>query len=210
MLTVDVALAFFAASLLLGIAPGPDNIFVLTQSAVYGVGAGIVTTLGLVTGLCVHTTAVALGVAAIFQSSPLAFTVLKTIGAGYLLWLAWLSFKAGAALAMTRGDGAPFPGFAPLYRRGIVMNVTNPKVSLFFLAFLPQFCDPARGSMAMQVLSLGLLFMLATIVVFFSIALLGGRLALWFNKSPGGQVLIHRAAGLVFVGLAVVLLFAKL
>ena len=208
MLTVDVALAFFAASLLLGIAPGPDNIFVLTQSAVYGVGAGIVTTLGLVTGLCVHTTAVALGVAAIFQSSPLAFTVLKTIGAGYLLWLAWLSFKAGAALAVTRGDGAPFPGFAPLYRRGIVMNVTNPKVSLFFLAFLPQFCDPARGSMAMQVLSLGLLFMLATIVVFFSIALLGGRLALWFNKSPGGQELIHRAAGLVFVGLAVVLLFA--
>ncbi|MBB5142395.1 LysE family translocator [Desulfovibrio intestinalis] len=210
MLTVDVALAFFAASLLLGIAPGPDNIFVLTQSAVYGVGAGIVTTLGLVTGLCVHTAAVALGVAAIFQSSPLAFTVLKTVGAGYLLWLAWLSFKAGAALAVTRGDGAPFPGFAPLYRRGIVMNVTNPKVSLFFLAFLPQFCDPARGSMVMQVLSLGLLFMLATIVVFFSIALLGGRLALWFNKSPGGQVLIHRAAGLVFVGLAVVLLFAGL
>lgn len=210
MLTVDVALAFFAASLLLGIAPGPDNIFVLTQSAVYGAGAGIVTTLGLVTGLCVHTTAVALGVAAIFQSSPLAFTILKTVGAGYLLWLAWLSFKAGAALAITRGDGAPFPGFATLYRRGIVMNVTNPKVSLFFLAFLPQFCDPARGSMAMQVLSLGLLFMLATIVVFFSVALLGGRLAVWFNKSPGGQVLVHRAAGLVFVGLAVALLFVTL
>lgn len=210
MLTVDVALAFFAASLLLGIAPGPDNIFVLTQSAVYGAGAGIVTTLGLVTGLCVHTTAVALGVAAIFQSSPLAFTILKTVGAGYLLWLAWLSFKAGAALAITRGDGAPFPGFATLYRRGIVMNVTNPKVSLFFLAFLPQFCDPARGSMAMQVLSLGLLFMLATIVVFFSVALLGGRLAVWFNKSPGGQMLVHRAAGLVFVGLAVALLFVTL
>ena len=76
MLTVDIALAFFAASLLLGIAPGPDNIFVLTQSAVYGAGAGMVTTLGLVTGLCVHTTAVALGVAAIFQTSPLAFTIL--------------------------------------------------------------------------------------------------------------------------------------
>lgn len=210
MLTVDVALAFFAASLLLGLAPGPDNIFVLTQSAVYGATAGIVTTLGLVTGLCVHTTAVALGVAAIFQSSPLAFTILKTVGAGYLLWLAWLSFKAGAALAVTRADGAPFPGFTSLYRRGIVMNVTNPKVSLFFLAFLPQFCDPARGSMAMQVLSLALLFMLATIVVFFSVALLGGRLAMWFNKSPGGQVLIHRTAGLVFVGLAVVLLFAGL
>ena len=208
MLTVDIALAFFAASLLLGIAPGPDNIFVLTQSAVYGAGAGMVTTLGLVTGLCVHTTAVALGVAAIFQTSPLAFTILKAVGAAYLLWLAWLSFRAGAALAVTKGDGAPFPGYVPLYRRGIVMNVTNPKVSLFFLAFLPQFCDPTRGSVAMQVLSLGLLFMLATIIVFFSVALLGGKLAVWFNKSPGGQVFIHRAAGLVFAGLALALLFA--
>ena len=208
MLTVDIALAFFAASLLLGIAPGPDNIFVLTQSAVYGAGAGMVTTLGLVTGLCVHTTAVALGVAAIFQTSPLAFTILKAVGAAYLLWLAWLSFRAGAALAVTKGDGAPFPGYAPLYRRGIVMNVTNPKVSLFFLAFLPQFCDPARGSVALQVLSLGVLFMLATIVVFWTVAALGGRLAVWFNRSKRGQIMMQRVAGCVFVGLASALLLS--
>ena len=85
MLTPDAMMAFFAAALLLSIAPGPDNIFVLTQSALFGVGAGIITTLGLVTGLCVHTTAVALGVAAIFQTSALAFTLLKVAGAGYLL-----------------------------------------------------------------------------------------------------------------------------
>lgn len=205
MLSPDVLLAFFAASLLLGIAPGPDNIFVLTQSAVYGAGAGMVTTLGLVTGLCVHTAAVALGVAALFQSSPLAFTALKIAGAAYLLWLAWLSFRAGAALARTP-DAAAFPGYAALYRRGIVMNVTNPKVSLFFLAFLPQFCDPARGSVAVQVLCLGALFMLAAIVVFFAVAALGGRLARWFNRSARGQMLIHRAAGLVFAGLAAALL----
>lgn len=137
MLSPEVLLTFFAASLLLGIAPGPDNIFVLTQSAVYGVRAGLVTTLGLVTGLCVHTTAVALGVAAIFQTSPLAFTILKCAGAAYLLYLAWMSFRAGALLAHTPGGGAAFPGYAALYRRGIVMNVTNPKVTLFFLAFLP-------------------------------------------------------------------------
>ena len=159
MLSPEVLLTFFAASLLLGIAPGPDNIFVLTQSAVYGVRAGLVTTLGLVTGLCVHTTAVALGVAAIFQTSPLAFTILKCAGAAYLLYLAWMSFRAGALLAHTPGGGAAFPGYAALYRRGIVMNVTNPKVTLFFLAFLPQFCNPALGGVVVQVLTLGTLFM---------------------------------------------------
>ena len=214
MLTPDAMMAFFAAALLLGIAPGPDNIFVLTQSALFGAGAGMVTTLGLVTGLCVHTAAVALGVAAIFQTSALAFTLLKTAGAGYLLWLAWLSFRAGASTADIADSAASgkasanFPGYMALYRRGIVMNVTNPKVSLFFLAFLPQFCDPARGSVAMQVLSLAGLFMLATIVVFWTVAALGGRLAVWFNRSKRGQIMMQRVAGCVFVGLASALLLS--
>ena len=217
MLTPDAMMAFFVAALLLGIAPGPDNIFVLTQSAFFGAGAGMVTTLGLVTGLCVHTTAVALGVAAIFQTSALAFTLLKTAGAGYLLWLAWLSFRAGASTAqIAQGDAssdgpayAAFPGYMALYRRGIVMNVTNPKVSLFFLAFLPQFCDPTRGSVAVQVLILGVLFMLATIVVFWTVAALGGRLAVWFNRSPRGQIIMQRVAGCVFVAMAAALLLSS-
>ena len=217
MLTPDAMMAFFVAALLLGIAPGPDNIFVLTQSALFGAGAGMVTTLGLVTGLCVHTTAVALGVAAIFQTSALAFTLLKTAGAGYLLWLAWLSFRAGASTAKiaqedTSSDGpayAAFPGYMALYRRGIVMNVTNHKVSLFFLAFLPQFCDPTRGSVAVQVLILGVLFMLATIVVFWTVAALGGRLAVWFNRSPRGQIIMQRVAGCVFVAMAAALLLSS-
>lgn len=217
MLTPDAMMAFFVAALLLGIAPGPDNIFVLTQSALFGAGAGVVTTLGLVTGLCVHTTAVALGVAAIFQTSALAFTLLKTAGAGYLLWLAWLSFRAGASTAkIAQGDasdggpaGPAFPGYMTLYRRGIVMNVTNPKVSLFFLAFLPQFCDPSRGSVAVQVLILGVLFMLATIVVFWTVAALGGRLAVWFNRSQRGQIIMQRVAGCVFVTMAAALLLSS-
>ncbi len=85
MLSLEMASAFFAAALVLSLAPGPDNIFVLTQSALYGAGAGMVTTLGLATGLCVHTTAVALGVAVIFRSSPTAFWLLKILGACYLL-----------------------------------------------------------------------------------------------------------------------------
>lgn len=214
MLSPEMAAAFFAAALVLSLAPGPDNIFVLTQSALYGAGAGMATTLGLATGLCVHTTAVALGVAVIFRSSPTAFWLLKILGACYLLYLAWLSFRSGAALArVPEGPGgaaahgaARFPGYGALYRRGILMNVTNPKVCLFFLAFLPQFCEPERGSVPFQVVQLGALFILATILVFFSVAVLGGRLARRFNASRRGQIFINRAAGLVFLGLAAALL----
>lgn len=204
----DVILGFFAASLLLGLAPGPDNIFVLTQSALFGARAGVCTTLGLATGICVHTTAVALGIAVIFQNSPLAFNLLKLCGAAYLCWLAWLSMRAGSQQANLSGHGA-FPGYAALYRRGIVMNVTNPKVCLFFLAFLPQFCNPAAGNMALQILFLGLLFILATMAVFFPIAALGGRLARWFNKSLKTQIIMHRIAAAVFLGLALALVFLE-
>ena len=213
MLSPEIAGAFFAAALVLSVAPGPDNIFVLTQSALYGVLAGIVTTLGLCTGLCVHTTAVALGVAVIFQSSPTAFWVLKILGACYLIYLAWLAFRSGAALARVPENAeeaaqgaAAFPGYGALYRRGILMNVTNPKVCLFFLAFLPQFCEPERGSVPLQVVVLGCLFIVATMLVFFSVAALGGRLAKRFNASRRGQIFINRLAGLVFLGLAVALL----
>ena len=135
------------------------------------------------------------------------------MGACYLLYLAWLAFRSGAALARVpenAGEGdkgaASFPGYGALYRRGILMNVTNPKVCLFFLAFLPQFCEPERGSVPLQVVLLGCLFILATMLVFFSVALLGGRLARRFNASRRGQIFINRLAGLVFLGLAVALL----
>lgn len=200
MISLQTALSFFVIAAGLAVAPGPDILFVLTQSALYGARAGLATTLGLMSGLFVHTSLVALGVAAFFQHSPTAFLALKIAGAVYLLYLARLSFRAGAMLAL--GEQGNFIGYAALYRRGLFMNVTNPKVSLFFLAFLPQFCSPERGSMAAQVVQLGLLFLLATFLVFGLTALLSGRLASRFNDSPKTQVLMHRLAGLVFVGLA--------
>ena len=142
MIPVDALLAFALASLLLALAPGPDNLFVLTESALSGPLAGFAVTLGLCTGLLLHTSAVALGVAAIFQVSALAFTLLKLVGAGYLLYLAWQAWRAPAASLPTAA--ATPPALGRLYRRGIVMNVTNPKVSIFFLAFLPQFRSEER------------------------------------------------------------------
>ena len=158
----------------MGLAPGPDILFVLTQSALYGARAGFATTCGLITGLFVHITAVSLGVAALFQSSETAFNVLKFAGAAYLLYLAWLSFRSGTSKASLQK--AQFPGYGTLYRRGVIMNITNPKVTLFFLAFLPQFADPARGGLTAQIIVLGALFLVFCIAAVVQSGLKGNQL----------------------------------
>lgn len=205
MLTLDIVLLFVSTSLLLCIAPGPDNIFVLTQSMVKGSRAGLFVTLGLSTGLLFHTSAVALGVAVIFQQSLLAFTVLKVCGAAYLLYLAWGAFHAGSSTIQTgKNDG--LNAFA-LYRRGIFMNITNPKVSVFFLAFLPQFAHPELGSIPLQIIQLGGLFIFCTLLVFGLVSLLAGKLGEWLIQRPNAEVVMNRVAGTVFSALAVKLLF---
>ena len=207
MLSAETFATFFTASILLGVAPGPDNLFVLTQSALYGRAAGLFVMLGLCTGLVVHTSAVALGVAAVFQASAAAFSALKLIGAGYLLYLAWQAFRATPASVADKNGGAP-ASFG-LYRRGILMNVTNPKVSIFFLAFLPQFADPARGSVTVQMMLLGGIFIVATIIVFGVIAFVAGSLRSWLLKSDRAQTRLNKLAGMVFVALAVKLATAR-
>ena len=198
---LDVLLVFFAAAVALGFAPGPDNIFVLTQSALYGRLAGLVVTLGLCTGLLVHTTAVALGIAAVFSASTVAFNVVKFVGAAYLLYLAWQALKAGRS--SLSAEATSEPSLAQLYRRGIVMNITNPKVAIFFLAFLPQFADPAIGPLVPQLLLLGCLFIVATICVFGSVAWGAGFLGEWLKSSLRAQLVLNRVAAVVFVGLAI-------
>ncbi|MGE0157120.1 MAG: LysE family translocator [Geobacter sp.] len=203
----ETLLAFFLASLVLAVAPGPDNLFVLTQAALRGRSAGLAVTLGLCTGLLVHTTAVALGLAALFAASALAFTLLKLCGAGYLLWLAWQAWRASSTSIRTAPEDW-LSGWQ-LYRRGILMNITNPKVSVFFLAFLPQFADPARGPLTQQLLLLGAIFMVATILVFGGIALLAGMLGAWLTRSPGLQRIMNRLTATVFVGLALKLALSE-
>ena len=198
----------FAASLLLAVTPGPDNLFVLTQAALRGARMGLMVVLGLCTGLIGHTALVAVGAAAIFETSALAFSILKYCGAAYLLYLAWGAFRAGA----TELDGdasARGLGVGAMYRRGIIMNVTNPKVSLFFLAFLPQFADASRGAIGWQILVFGLVFQVATLLVFGGAALAAGRLGAWLRRRPGVQRGMNRAAGAVFVALAARLIAAE-
>ncbi|MGB5246318.1 MAG: LysE family translocator [Woeseia sp.] len=207
MIPVDVLFVFFLASILLALTPGPDNIFVLTQSALSGPRAGLIVTFGLCTGLVVHTTAVALGVAVIFQTSAVAFTALKMAGAAYLVYLAWQAFRAGAS--NLPGKEAPAIPLRRLYLRGIIMNVTNPKVSIFFLAFLPQFADPERGSLVLQIFLLGAVFAASTILVFGTVALFAGAIGQWLTRSDAAQRVMNRVAGTVFVLLAAKLLVTE-
>lgn len=195
----ETLLTFIAASALLSVAPGPDNLFVLTQSALYGPRAGLLITLGLCTGLLVHTAAVALGVAAVFMVSAAAFTALKLLGAAWLLYLAWSAWRAPAA---EPGVQASALRGAALYRRGIIMNLSNPKVALFFLAFLPQFADPARGAVPVQLMLLGAVFILVALAVFALIAGLAGLIARRLRESPRARLALNRLAALVFAGLA--------
>ncbi|MGK2905785.1 MAG: LysE family translocator [Desulfuromonadales bacterium] len=207
MLSIETFSAFFIASTLLAIVPGPDNVFVLTQSALHGKVSGLVVMFGLCTGLLVHTGAVAFGVAVIFQASAVAFTMLKVVGASYLLYLAWQILRASPE--QIRMSGNQQKSLGTLYRRGIVMNITNPKVSIFFLAFLPQFADPERGSISLQMVVLGGIFIMATVLVFGAVALVGGALGGWLNRSTRAQRIMNCVAGTVFVGLALKLVTAE-
>lgn len=207
MLSADLLIPFMVASALLSLAPGPDNIFVLMQAAVYGPRAGILITLGLCTGLIVHTALVAIGVAAIFMVSATAFLVLKLLGAAYLLYLAIAAFRAAANSAMQ--NAGPVLSVRQLYLRGILMNLSNPKVAIFFLAFLPQFARPELGAVSLQVIVLGMIFIAIALLVFSLIALLAGHLAGWLQHSARGRAVLNRITGLVLVGLAARLAFSS-
>ena len=207
LIPIDVIALFVSASLALAVAPGPDNLFVLSQSALYGRNSGLLVTLGLCSGLLLHISAATLGVAAVFQTSLLAFNMLKAVGAAYLLFLAIQAFKAGA-VELDAGSNTGL-GSKELYFRGIIMNVTNPKVALFFLAFLPQFTDSTRGPMTLQMLLLGVIFMASTLLVFGFVAWFAGFFGNRLQQSSAMQAALNRVAGIVFVGLAVRLLVAQ-
>jgi len=200
MIDSHVLLTFFLTSVILALSPGPDNLFVMAQSAQNGRRAGIAVTLGLASGLMVHTIAVAVGLAALVHSSALAFSILKYIGAAYLLYLAWQAFRASAVPRLQE----PVPMFSRgnLYRRGIIMNLTNPKVSLFFMAFLPQFVNSRYGSITAQFFQLGMVFIVATLLVFSLISVLAGGFGDKFRNSSLAQKILNRIASGLFIGLA--------
>ncbi|QLC49176.1 LysE family translocator [Methanolobus zinderi] len=194
-------LYFIAASVALTLLPGPDILFVLTQSISRGKKAGMATAGGLCTGLLFHTTAAALGVSAILYNSALAFSILKYAGAIYLLYLAYKSLKEDDRFISSGVEGEK--DLSLLYRRGIFMNLLNPKVSLFFLAFLPQFVNLDAGNIPYQMIFLGMVFLIQALVVFFMVSMFAGYIGVKIMERPGvGRYVNWAKAGIFsFIGL---------
>lgn len=180
-MTLSTLLYFLGASMALTIAPGPDNIFVMTQGIARGRRAAIVTALGMCSGISVHTTAAAFGISAVFYSSAVAFTVVKWAGAAYLLFLAYRTLKERSAVRLATADDRPA---AALFRRGFIMNVLNPKVALFFLAFLPQFVTPDTPHFPLRMLLLGAIFMVQAVVIFTLIGYFSGTIGTFILARP--------------------------
>jgi threonine/homoserine/homoserine lactone efflux protein len=200
-------LSFLLASVALTLAPGPDNTFVVAQGISRGRRAAVAAALGMASGISVHTTAAALGVSALLYSSAWAFTALKFAGATYLLWLAVKSLRE-QTLVLRREDGAEPTGFA-MYRRGFIMNVLNPKVALFFLAFLPQFVSVNAGRAAPQMMLLGLVFMVQAAILFSVIGWLSGSVGALVLKRPHIAKYFGWATAGIFASLGVKLALAR-
>jgi threonine/homoserine/homoserine lactone efflux protein len=189
---------FAAASALLVLVPGPAVLYIVTRSVRHGRAAGLVSTLGIETGGLVHVAAATLGLSALLASSAAAFNVVRYAGAAYLVYLGI------RALLGRDGDepfSAPDHGRRRMYWNGVLVNVLNPKTGLFFLAFLPQFVDPARGSVALQAGALGVCFVAVACVLDGSYALLAGSAGRRLREGVRTRRLLERMSGCVYLGL---------
>jgi threonine/homoserine/homoserine lactone efflux protein len=192
---------FLATSIAITFAPGPDNLQVLARGISQGRAAGLVAALGFAAGITFHTTLAALGIAAVLRSSPLAFEILKLAGAAYLIWI---GVKALRSQGLAAAGDRPRQPLSTIFRQSVLGNVMNPKVTLFFVVFLPQFVDPhgAQG-VTLQMLELGLLFMLQTVVVFSLFGVCAGTIGGWLKRRPRAGVWLDRLAGVTFIAIGI-------
>ncbi len=205
MMNYDVLISFVFAVAALAISPGPDNIFVLMQSVVYGKKYGIATVIGLMTGCIVHTTFIAFGVSALITSQPSLFFGIKILGAIYMLYLAFQLYKSSSDVRLD-SNSVEKKTTVQLFRIGFFMNVLNPKVTIFFLALFPGFLFSETLSNVIQFYILGGLFILTSFVIFSTIAMLGGIASEKIQRNKSIQSFLKWLQILVFVGIAVFVL----
>ena len=202
---LDQLIPFLTASAILTISPGPDIIYVMVQGMANGKKHGFVTALGLATGIIVHTSLVAFGVSVIIRNSDSLFLIIKLLGASYLLYLAWLVFKSDPKIAYS-SKGIQKKSLLSLFKQGFIMNVLNPKVTIFFLAFFPGFLWEPEGNTVVQFYVLGLLFMGVTIFIFGSVALLAGKISTYLKTHTHSGLVLKWLQIIVFMGIAVFIL----
>ncbi|PQJ72396.1 LysE family translocator [Polaribacter butkevichii] len=202
---IEILISFAIATSILSLSPGPDNIFVLTQSIVNGTKYGLATVIGLMSGCLVHTTLVAFGVSAIIKENESLFFIIKLIGASYLIFLAYKVFKSDAKIVLSN-DGVKKESIAALFKKGFIMNVLNPKVALFFLAFFPQFLFSNTISTVIQFYTLGGIFILVSFLVFGMIAVLAGSISNYLKEHAKIGVYLKWGQIIVFVFIAIMIL----
>jgi threonine/homoserine/homoserine lactone efflux protein len=189
---------FLAATLALNLTPGPDMLYVITRSATEGRAAGVVSALGIATGCVVHTLAVALGVSGLLAAVPVAYALLRYLGAAYLIYLGLRRLIGPSRIHAPAATQSA--GLWGVYRQGVLTNVLNPKVALFFLAFLPQFVDRATVGVSLAIAALGTLFNMSGTIVNVLVALAASGAARW-TRRPALALWASRVSGCVFVGL---------
>ncbi|QYA25658.1 LysE family translocator [Gramella sp. MT6] len=202
---LEQLIPFLTASILLTFSPGPDIIYVLVRSIANGAREGIVTALGLVSGILIHTSLVAFGVSAIIKQSDNIFLFIKILGAVYLLYLAWQVYKSDPDIAFS-SEVIRDKNLIGLFRRGFIMNVLNPKVGIFFLAFFPGFLWEPDGNTILQFYILGFVFMLQALLIFSLVAILANKISVYIKSHPGSGRFLKWMQVVIFIVIAVLIL----
>ncbi len=197
MFPTEILVTYLAAVLLVIAAPGPDNILVLSRALGQGRLAGALSSVGAGMGIMVHSLAAALGLALVLQTSPLAFWVVKAVGASYLLWLGYKAIASRSLISFAPATRQQ--SLARVFATGLLSNVLNPKPGLFVIAFIPQFTSPARGAVPVQMLVYGAIFAALTAVIFSLLACFAAQFSTWLSRRPGVLAAANVGAGLTFM-----------
>jgi threonine/homoserine/homoserine lactone efflux protein len=198
---------FVAASWTLIVTPGPDLLYVVTRGMSQGRRAGLLSAMGVTLGLLVHTVSAAFGLAVLLQTSALAFLLVKYVGAVYLVYLGWQALRDKSRLALAEPHRPA--DFRSVFWQGVLSNVLNPKVALFFLAFLPQFADSGSGSVTLQMMLLGLTFALFGVIFLTIVAYFSGSIGNWLLRQPRISGLLRWLTGAILIGLGLRLAFVR-
>ncbi|GAA0379065.1 MULTISPECIES: LysE family translocator [Micromonospora] len=208
MIGIDAGLGIAAVALAMVLTPGPNMIYLVSRSITQGRAAGLISLLGVAVGFFVYLLAAVTGVSAVFALVPTMYTAIKIAGACYLLWLAWNAIKPGGQSAFSPKD-LPIDRPRKLFSMGLMTNLLNPKIAVLYVSLLPQFVDPAKGDIAMQSLSLGLIQITVALTVNCLIVLTAGSVSSFLARKPTWLRAQRYAMGTVLIGLAVSMAFDR-
>jgi threonine/homoserine/homoserine lactone efflux protein len=201
---IESLISFSIATVFLALSPGPDNIYVIAQSLTNGTKSGIATTAGLISGCIVHTTLLAFGLSAIITTSETLFYGIKVLGSIYLFYLAYKVFLSDSKISLN--ENAPKKSNFQLFKQGVIMNIVNPKVMIFFLAFFPGFLWDKSGNTVIQFYILGITFMVVSFIVFSSLSILAGYFSSLLNEFNIISTILKWLQIVVFIGIAIFIL----